>query len=86
MNHLEYEQLVTQVMEARRITQNAPVRVPKEDGTSVGGATAMHNQVTEGIGEDQLGKSHSANEAHSASLLMPQVSAKGRCLLIPTNC
>ncbi|KAF4117708.1 uncharacterized protein LOC131533388 isoform X2 [Onychostoma macrolepis] len=67
VNHLEYEQIVTQVMEARSITQNAPVRAPKEDGTSVGGTTAMHNQVTEGIVDYQLGKSHSANEAHSAS-------------------
>ncbi|XP_016147372.1 AT-hook-containing transcription factor [Sinocyclocheilus grahami] len=67
VNHLEYEQIVTHVMEARSITQNAPVRAPKEDDTSVGGATAIHNQMTEGIGEDQLGKSHSANETHSAS-------------------
>ncbi|XP_059358627.1 uncharacterized protein LOC132096961 [Carassius carassius] len=67
VNHLEYEQTVTHVMEARSITQNAPFRAPKEDDTSVGGATAMHTQVTEGTGEDQLGKSGSVNLTHSAS-------------------
>ncbi|XP_018952119.2 uncharacterized protein LOC109081588 [Cyprinus carpio] len=63
VNHLE----VTHVMDARSITQNAPFRASKEDDTSVGGATAMLNQVTKGTGEDQLGKSHSTNETHSAS-------------------
>uniref|UniRef100_A0A8C1D353 Protein AKNAD1 n=1 Tax=Cyprinus carpio carpio TaxID=630221 RepID=A0A8C1D353_CYPCA len=63
VNHLE----VTHVMDARSITQNAPFRASKEDDTSVGGTTAMLNQVTEGTGEDQLGKGHSTNETHSAS-------------------
>lgn len=65
VNHLEYEQLVPPGMEARSITQNAPVRAPKENATSVGGATPMYNQVTEGREDVQL--SHSANETHSAS-------------------
>ncbi|KAK2900553.1 hypothetical protein Q8A67_008668 [Cirrhinus molitorella] len=66
VNHLEYEHLVTQAMEARSITQNKPVIASKVDMT-VGGATAMHNQVTGGIVVDQLGKSHSVNDMHSAS-------------------
>lgn len=67
VNQLEYEQLVTQAMEARNYSQDAPVGGPKEDDITVGGATAMHNQVTGGIRDDQVGKSHSANEMHSAS-------------------
>lgn len=67
VNHLEYEQLVPPGMRARSITQNAPVRAPKENVTLVGGATPMHNQVTEGREDVQLGKSHSASETHSAS-------------------
>ncbi|XP_016396759.1 AT-hook-containing transcription factor-like [Sinocyclocheilus rhinocerous] len=67
VNHLEYEQLGTQAMEARSITQNAPVRALTEDDTSVGGATAMPNQETNRRGYVQMGKSHSANETHSAS-------------------
>ncbi|XP_067309401.1 microtubule organization protein AKNA-like [Pseudorasbora parva] len=66
VNHLEYEQLVPPGMEtAGSITQNAPIRAPKEDVASVGGTT--HNQITEGRKDFQLGKSHSANEMHSAS-------------------
>ncbi|XP_016319980.1 uncharacterized protein LOC107671582 [Sinocyclocheilus anshuiensis] len=67
VNHLEYEQLGTQAMEARSITQNAPVRALTEDDTSVGGATDMPNQVTDRRGDIQLGMSDSANETHSAS-------------------
>ncbi|XDV27991.1 hypothetical protein PO909_031419 [Leuciscus waleckii] len=62
VNHLEFE-----LLEAKTITQNATVRVSKENVASVGGATPMHNQVTEGRKDIQLGKSHSTNEMHSAS-------------------
>ncbi|XP_043078469.1 microtubule organization protein AKNA-like [Puntigrus tetrazona] len=55
VNHLEYGQIVTQIME---------VRAPKEDDTSVG---ATHNQATERIRDDPLGKSRSAHEMHTAS-------------------
>ncbi|XP_077078463.1 uncharacterized protein aknad1 [Siphateles boraxobius] len=67
VNNLEFEQLVPPGMEAKNITQNATVRVSKENVVSVGGATPMHNQMTEGRKDIQLGKSHSANEMHSAS-------------------
>ncbi|KAL0201547.1 hypothetical protein M9458_004734, partial [Cirrhinus mrigala] len=67
VKHLEYEQLVTQAMEARNFSQDAPVGAPKKDDTTAGCATAMHNQMTGGIRGDQLEKSHSANEMHSAS-------------------
>lgn len=67
VNNLEFEQLVSPGMEAKTITQNANVRVSKENVASVGGTTPMHNQVTEGRKDIQLGKSHSANEMHSAS-------------------
>ncbi|XP_056116464.1 microtubule organization protein AKNA-like [Rhinichthys klamathensis goyatoka] len=67
VNHLEFEQLVPPGMEAKTITQNATVRVSKENAASVGGATPTHNQVTEGRKDLRLGKSHSANEMHSAS-------------------
>lgn len=67
VSHLEYEQLVSPGMEARSITQNAPVRAPKENVTLAGGATPMHNQVTEGREDVQLGKRHSANETHLGS-------------------
>ncbi|KAK7163594.1 hypothetical protein R3I93_007600 [Phoxinus phoxinus] len=67
VNHLEYIQLVPPDMEAKSFSQNSPSRAPKENVASVGGATPMHNQVTEGRKDIQLGKSHSANEMHSAS-------------------
>ncbi|KAK7159707.1 hypothetical protein R3I94_005904 [Phoxinus phoxinus] len=67
VNHLEYIQLVPPDMEAKSFSQNSPSIAPKENVASVGGATPMHNQMTEGRKDIQLGKSHSANEMHSAS-------------------
>ncbi|XP_039513463.1 uncharacterized protein LOC120468901 isoform X3 [Pimephales promelas] len=67
VTHLEFVQLVPPGMEAKPITQNTTVAVSKEDVASVGVATPTHNQATEGRKDIQLGKSHSANEMHSAS-------------------
>jgi len=67
VTHLEFVQLVPPGMEAKPITQNTTVAVSKEDVASVGVATPTHNQATEGRKHIQLGKSHSANEMHSAS-------------------
>ncbi|XP_073786050.1 protein AKNAD1 isoform X6 [Danio rerio] len=62
VNHLEYKQQDTQAMQAKSIIQNGHVRASKKDLTSVGGATAAHNQLTERKVENGLTK-----ETHSPS-------------------